>query len=129
MIIKLSLDSETPLYRQLKDKIIYAIAEGELKQGERLPSVRQLSSSLSINLHTVSKAYTQLSNQGFLNVYKGRGAIVNSSKKYIASDDDKKNIEDLITTICAESKCRSISIEEIIKMCTAAYETFQGEIK
>ena len=127
MIIKLLLDSDVPLYQQLKDKIIYAIATGEAKEGEQLPSVRQLSSSLSINLHTVNKAYTQLSIEGFVTILKGRGVLVNTKDMYAASDNDRKKIFEQIQTICAEAKCRSLDVDEIINMCSKAYATLKGD--
>ena len=126
MIIKLSLDSQVPLYQQLKEKIVYAIASGELKENEGLPSVRQLATSLSINLHTVNKAYTQLANEGFLTVRKARGAIVNAKAKLKASDVDINKIKEQITMICAEAKCRSVSFEDINKMCKDSYKLFEG---
>lgn len=121
MIIKLSLDSDKPLYQQLKNQIIYELATGKIKEGERLPSVRRLSSSLSINMHTVNKAYNQLADCGFLSIQKGRGAIVNAKKAYIASDEDIKDLKEQIKIICAQIKCRSISQSDYLDMCDKAY--------
>ncbi len=127
MIIKLSLDGDTPLYKQLKDKIIYAIASGELKENEGLPSVRQLGSSLSINLHTVSKAYTQLADEGFITIRKAKGAVVNSKDTFVANDENINKIKDEISIICAEAKCRSIDFGSIMDMCRDTYIELEGK--
>ena len=65
MLIQIEMHSEVPIYRQLKTAIIKGILTGELKQGERLPSVRQLACDLGINLHTVNKVYNLLKDEGY----------------------------------------------------------------
>jgi len=66
MLIRIDLNSEETLYEQLSNQIKYGIAKGYLKPGEDLPSVRSLASELGINLHTVSKAYTMLREEGII---------------------------------------------------------------
>ncbi len=127
MIIKLMLESEKPLYQQLKEKIIYALAIGELEEGEILPSVRQLASSLSINMHTISKAYNQLATEGFLTVHKGKGAIVNSSDKYSAGEEDISIIKENLQVISAEAKVRSVDKKIFLKMCEETYAELEGK--
>jgi DNA-binding transcriptional regulator YhcF (GntR family) len=125
MIIKLSLDSEKPLYQQLKESIMLALARGELAEGEVLPSVRQLASSLAINMHTVNKAYNQLADEGFLTMRKGKGAIVNPKKDYLAGDKEKDFIMERLSVICSEAKCRSLSKENLINMCEEAFDNIE----
>ena len=127
MIIKLMLSSEKPLYQQLKEKIIYALAKGELKEGEILPSVRQLASSLAINMHTVNKAYSQLADEGYLTMHKGKGAIVNPPEKYAADEKGLRAIRESLSVIGAEAKCRSMDKEGFIKMCSETFDEFEKE--
>ena len=127
MVIKLYLDDDVALYQQLKQQILYELAAGNIKEGERLPSVRRLAESLSINMHTVNKAYNQLAVKGFLSVEKGRGAIVNGKDKYFANEQDLINIKQQIQINCAEAKCRSISCTQYLQMCKMAYESFEGD--
>ena len=58
MILEVDFNSEEALYIQLRNQIIVGIATNRLKEGESLPSVRQLAESIGINMHTVNKAYT-----------------------------------------------------------------------
>lgn len=60
MLISLQLDSEIPLYEQLRNQIVIGIATGELAAQEKLPTVRQLAEDLGINTMTVNKAYSLL---------------------------------------------------------------------
>lgn len=127
MIIKLMLDSEKPLYQQLKEKIIHALAKGELVEGELLPSVRILASSLTINMHTVNKAYNQLADEGFLTMHKGKGAMVNSPDKYIVDRKTLDSIKESLSVISAQAKCRSVGKRDFLKMCEETYNEFEGE--
>ena len=60
MLIEIDFNSEEALYIQLRNRIILGIATNELKEGDALPSVRQLAENIGINMHTVNKAYTVL---------------------------------------------------------------------
>jgi len=76
MIVSIDSKSNTAIYEQLKAQIISGILRNDLKEGEQLPSVRQLSGDLEINMHTVSKAYKLLENQGFIKISKKKGAFI-----------------------------------------------------
>lgn len=76
MIIRIDQKSEDPLYMQIREQVIAAIAQGDLVPGDALPSVRSLASDLGINLHTVNKAYAVLRDEGYV-IMRGRaGAII-----------------------------------------------------
>ena len=76
MNIKIDFDSHIPLYQQVTDNIIALIASGQLRVGEELPSVRNLSSRLGVNPATIVRAYRNLENIGVLNTRKGRRSKV-----------------------------------------------------
>lgn len=76
MIIRIDQSSETPLYLQIRDQLVAAIARKELLPGDGLPSVRRLASDLGINLHTVNKAYAVLRDEGYLIIRGRSGAYV-----------------------------------------------------
>jgi len=67
-----------PLYRQIRDKVVSGIAQGQLEPGMSLPSVRALAADLGINLHTVNKAYAVLRDEGYIYMKGRAGAVVAS---------------------------------------------------
>lgn len=69
-------DSSTPIYRQLRDRVVAMILEGAIKQGEPLPSVRQVAAEFQINPITVSKAYQQLVDEELIEKRRGLGMFV-----------------------------------------------------
>ena len=60
MLIQIDFNSDEAIYMQLRNQIIMGIATSRLKEGETLPSVRQLADTIGINMHTVNKAYAVL---------------------------------------------------------------------
>ncbi len=76
VFIEIDQADSTPLYLQLRNQIVAAIAAGELEPGDSLPSVRSLGRDLGINLHTVNKAYAVLRDEGYLLIRGRAGAQV-----------------------------------------------------
>lgn len=122
MILELDTTSEIPIYQQIRNSIVIGIARGKLKEGDSLPSVRSLASSIGINLHTVNKAYNLLKDEGYLIVDRRNGAMVHldfSGKEERFMDSLKENIEISI----AECIVRKVKEEEIIRIIK---EKFKG---
>ena len=76
MILRIDQADQTPVYQQIRDQIVAAIARGELVAADRLPSVRSLAGDLGVNLHTVNKAYAVLRDEGYLLMRGRSGAVV-----------------------------------------------------
>lgn len=76
MILEINPHSEEPIYLQLRKQIIIGIAQGELKPGEQLPTVRQFADELGVNTMTVSKGYQQLREEGYLITDRRKGTLV-----------------------------------------------------
>jgi len=74
--------SPTPLYEQIAARLRLAVASGELRPGETLPSVRQLAARLRVNPATVVQAYRDLEGEGFVEMKQGAGTFV----REVASD-------------------------------------------
>ena len=64
MIIEIDFQSDEAIYMQLRNQIILGIATSLLREGDPLPSVRQLAEDVGINMHTVNKAYSVLRRKG-----------------------------------------------------------------
>ena len=73
MVIKIDFESEEAIYVQLKNQIILGIATDRIREGDSLPSVRQLADNIGINMHTVNKAYSVLRQEGFIKLDRRKG--------------------------------------------------------
>lgn len=69
-------DESQPIYRQLRDRVVAMMLEGVLKEGEALPSVRQVATEYRLNPLTVLKAYQQLADEGLVEKRRGLGMFV-----------------------------------------------------
>lgn len=77
-MIKFNLDKKVklPFYDQIKGQLFSAIYCGKIKEGERLPSIRELSESLDVNYKTARKIYLQLAQENYIEIVKGSGAFL-----------------------------------------------------
>lgn len=123
MIIEIDFNSDEALYLQLRNQIIMGIATSQFREGDSLPSVRQLADTIGINMHTVNKAYTVLKQEGYVKVDRRKGAV-------IAIDVDRmRTLEELkreLQVILAKSRCKNISKEEIHELIDEIYEEYGG---
>ena len=76
MVLKIDFNSDEAIYIQLRNQIIMGIATDMIREGDSLPSVRQMADYIGINMHTVNKAYTVLKQEGFVKLDRRRGAVV-----------------------------------------------------
>ena len=123
MILEVDFNSEEALYIQLRNQIIVGIATNRLKEGESLPSVRQLAESIGINMHTVNKAYTVLKQEGFVKVDRRRGAVIAIDADRIS---DLEQMRESLRVIRARASCRNISREEVHALIDEIYEEYGG---
>lgn len=79
MNIFLDYHSRTPIYEQIKEQIVLDINRGVLKKDDQLPSLRQLSMQLSININTVKRALSELEAQGVIYSVAGKGIFISGN--------------------------------------------------
>ncbi|MDI4649491.1 GntR family transcriptional regulator [Cohnella hashimotonis] len=75
-MIRIDERSATPIYEQIVQSFKALIAKGALAEGDRIPSVRELSATLLVNHNTVAKSYQELERQGVIVSLRGKGAFV-----------------------------------------------------
>ena len=92
----LKLDpSGVPIYVQLREQLLRAIAEGVLAPGDQMPTMRQVAVALKVDLNTVRHAYDELEQQGAISLERGRGSFVCKSPPKDAAPAARDPSEDL----------------------------------
>lgn len=122
VMIEIDFNSEEAIYIQLRNQIIIGIAREDIKNGESLPSVRQLADDLGVNMHTVNKAYTMLKQDGYLQLDRRKGAVVSVS---VDKTMHVQNIHSDMEMIVAEAICKDISLRELQQIVSNMYGKFQ----
>lgn len=97
-------NEDQPIYRQLRDRVVAMILEGVLKDGDALPSVRNVAAEYRLNPLTVLKGYQELVDEGLVEKKRGRGMFVNDGAcKQLLKDERRRFLEqewpEVLTTI------------------------------
>lgn len=105
--------SPTPLYAQVAARLRLAIASGELRPGDALPSVRQLAARLRINPATVVQAYRDLEAEGFVEMRQGAGTFVRDVRPEQRADERARAASALVQRVLTEAGRLGLSIDEL----------------
>jgi len=123
MILSVDLAGDVPIYQQLRDQIVEAIAEGVLAAGSTLPATRALAADFGINFHTVNKAYDLLRRQGLIRLNRKTGAVVTPT---VADPPFPAEWTARARTLLAEAVARGLPADEVLKTCQAILESFDA---
>ncbi len=107
--------SPTPLYDQIAGRIRVAVAAGELRPGESLPSVRRLANRLRVNPATVVQAYRALESEGFVEMRQGAGTFVREVAATRRSEERASAAARLVRTMLADAARLGLATDEVIK--------------
>lgn len=124
MFISIDFNSDEAIYMQVRNQIILGIAADRIREGDALPSVRQLADDIGINMHTVNKAYAVLRQEGFLKLDRRKGAVVAFDINKIKALEDMR---DEMIVILAKAICKNISEDEVHQIVHDIFVDFMEE--
>ena len=107
-------DNERPIYVQLVEKLRVEIVSGKLKNGERIPSVRELALTTKVNPNTMQKALVELENEGLIYTERTNGKFVTDNKELIEKIK-RKLAEEKVNNYIKDMKNIGITFEQSIK--------------
>lgn len=113
MDIIITNSSGEPIYTQITNQIKDMILSGELKEGEALPSMRNLAAALRISVITTKRAYEDLEREGFIESYTGKGSFVKAQNKDLLREESLKQIEKLLLEACSKAKQSEVELEDM----------------
>ena len=112
MLLKLDFSSDVPIYQQIRDQVVVAIASGQLVPGDKLPTIRTLAEEAGINMMTASKAYQLLKTEGYITTGRRDGATV----RLPVTGAAPKTVEDLRLRLC-ELRLAGMERTDILELC------------
>lgn len=115
MILHIDYNSNIPIYLQLRNEIVRGIGNGDIKNGELLPTVRSLANDLQVNTMTVSKAYALLKQEGFISTDRRLGARV--FPVCFTNLQDQMKLEDDLSLIASEAIIKGMKKEDFLAVC------------
>lgn len=119
MLFRLDFQSAVPIYRQIRDQVVLAVAQGELTPGERLPTTRALAEDAGVNVMTVSKAYQLLKAEGYLVTDRRAGAVVRAPRGKAAglSADQTARLK----LLAGRGAAGRLTLDDFVAACKAAF--------
>jgi GntR family transcriptional regulator len=127
MFLRVDLSSSEPLFEQISFAVKEAVARGELAQGAKLPSVRELAQELSINPNTVVRAYEALERDGVVTRRQGAGCFVTGRASSLNGKERRRQLVDLALRTVTEGYHLGFSAEEIRDAVEVALSRLQFE--
>lgn len=121
MLIEVDFNSDEAIYIQLRNQVILGIATSTIREGDSLPSVRQLADTIGVNMHTVNKAYNVLKQEGFISLDKRRGAVI------CLDVDRMKALEEMkanLMLVLAKGRCKNITREEVHELVDEIFDEY-----
>ena len=122
MNLIISNSSGKPIYEQITAQIKNSILNGELQEGEALPSMRALAKDLRISVITTKRAYEDLERDGFVVTVAGKGCFVAPKNLELMREEQRKKVEGALHCAVDQAKAASIDLEELKEMLSLLYE-------
>ena len=122
MDIIISNSSGKPIYEQITSQIKQKIMQGELKEGDALPSMRLLAKDLHISVITTKRAYEDLERDGFITTVVGKGSFVASTDSEFLREEQLRTAEAHLTQAVRAARLVGIDIEELVEVLRMLYE-------
>ncbi len=128
MNLTLDLQSDVPIYQQIRDRVVEQIAMGEARRGDPLPSTRQLAADFGINFHTVNKAYDLLRQEGIIRVNRKSGAVVHKDQ-HLGDPVEAAVVRgwrERMRGLLAEATVQGVHHQDVLVHCAELLDTFQA---
>ena len=119
--IIISNASGEPIYSQISSQIKMMILSGQLKEGDALPSMRNLALQLRISVITTKRAYEELEHDGFIESYTGNGSFVKAQNQELFREEQLRQIEDMLSQVCEKAKLAGVSPDELKEILDLIY--------
>ena len=112
--LQLDLRSGVPVYRQIMDQVLGAVASGRLTSGDQLPTVRQLAVDLSINPNTVIRAYRELEIRGFLDTHQGSGTFISQQRVEQDNEERVRKLDLIVSDAIARAGAEGFTAKQVL---------------
>ena len=116
-----------PIYRQIIDQIKYQVATGMLREGDKVPSVRELASTLAVNQNTILKVYNELCRENVLKIERGDGTYVSSNKQNIPVSERKKTVASSLREAATLAVQLELPVEQVLELLQKEYKNIVSQ--
>ena len=122
MDIIISNSAGKPIYEQISSQIKEMIMNGTLKEGDPLPSMRNLAKQLRISIITTKRAYEELERDGFIESFTGKGSFVIRQDQDFVREEGLRQIEEYLTNAAEKAKQCGVEYKELAELLEMIYK-------
>ncbi len=122
MNILISSISDDPIYQQIFRQIQQAIFDGDINEGDPLPSIRKLAREIKVSVITTKRAYEELEKENLITTVPGKGTFVAAIKLDSILERKRFLLEEQLETLIGGAKQLNIGKEEFVEMVSLIYE-------
>jgi GntR family transcriptional regulator len=116
LFIVLSPNNPDPMYKQVTDQVRDAIASGDLKPNEKLPSIREMARALEISVITIKRAYLDLENEGYILTRAGLGSFVADVNRDSLREEKLREYRTELNRIVQTGRKFGVSTDDLIRL-------------
>lgn len=116
-----------PVYQQVVDGVKESVAKGLLHEGDRLPSVRELASDMTLNPNTVAKAYRELERERVIDVIRGRGTYVAALGPVPDREERMEKMSETIKQLLVDAHHLQMTEEDLMQLVLHKVEEWKGD--
>ncbi len=121
MDIIISNSVNEPIYQQISSQIKTMIMNGSLKEGDALPSMRNLALQLRISVITTKRAYEDLEREGFIQSFTGKGSFVKGQNAQLLREENLCQMEEYLSLACEKAKLSGTALNEMKEVLEIIY--------
>ena len=113
--MSIAWSDNSPIYRQLKERVVGMMLDGVLKPGDALPSVRQIAADYQLNPITVSRAYQELADEGLVEKRRGLGMFVTEeASRQLRSSERERFLKDEWPAVAERIQRLGLSLQDLL---------------
>lgn len=116
MILKIDSNSAKPVYQQLVDQVKYAVAAGRLREGDRLPPIRDVAVQVRVNRNTVARAYMELEREGVIRTRPGQGSFITDGALGVGKTRARKVLTEAIDDVLGQARQFRMTEGEVLDL-------------
>ena len=131
MLMNVNLRSNLAVYAQIENQVRFAIASGQLKAGDQLPSIQELAQRFEVNSNTVAKSYRDLEVMGYVRTRRGMGVFINEGIDEACRESCRRGVVSRLYEVITEAKAAGITateLKDIMQKCLAVASTPYSEM-
>jgi GntR family transcriptional regulator len=116
MFLEVDLHSSKPVYQQLIDQVKHAVASGRLREGDKLPSIRDVAVAVRVNRNTIARVYTELEREGIVTMRPGQGCFVTARDSQLSLEVRRGQVTERLDELLAQARLYGLARGELLDL-------------